>query len=62
MIQPDVDKTTMPDGSSLMAEALHTDTVLPTINGEHGSPLGGPESPEDKGIIRCIAPWFLIDV
>jgi len=57
MIQPDVDKNIMPDGSSLMAEALHTDTILPNINGTQDSPLPGPESPEDKGIIRCMALW-----
>jgi hypothetical protein len=53
MIQPDVDKNIMPDGSSLLAEALHAETILPSINGDHDSPPAGPESPEDKGIIRC---------
>lgn len=57
MIQQDVDKNIMPDGSSLLAEALHAETILPSINGDQDSPLGGPESPEDKGIIRCTALW-----
>ena len=54
MIQPDVDKNIMPDGSALPAEALHADTVPTSMNGDQDSPPGGPESPEDKGIIRCM--------
>ena len=55
MIQPDVDtKTNMPDGSAVLAETLHTEMTLPTINGDQESPADlPPESPEDKGIIRC---------
>ena len=55
MIHPDVDtKTNMPDGSAVLAETLHTEMTLPTINGDQESPADlPPESPEDKGIIRC---------
>ena len=56
MIHSDVDKSgTMPDGSALLPDTLHTEGILPSINGDQESPLGGglPESPEDKGIIRC---------
>jgi hypothetical protein len=53
MIHPEVDKDTMPDGSApLHSEAVHADISMPMINGAE-SPLGIPESPEDKGIIRC---------
>ena len=53
MIRSEVDKSTMPDGSALLPDALHTEATLPSINGDQESPLGIPESPEDKGIIRC---------
>jgi hypothetical protein len=53
MIHPEVDKNTMPDGSApLHSEAVHAQVSMPMINGAE-SPLAVPESPEDKGIIRC---------
>jgi hypothetical protein len=57
MIHSDVDKnTTMPDGSGLPTDAVHAESIhSSTINGEIESPVGIPESPEDKGIIRCIS-------
>lgn len=61
MIYSEVDKSgTMPDGSALLPDTLHTEVILPSINGDQESPLGGiPESPEDKGIIRCTFPLLL---
>jgi hypothetical protein len=44
----------MPDGSAALPDAPHTEIILPSINGDQESPLGIAESPEDKGIIRCI--------
>ena len=52
MIHPDADKSTMPDGSAVFPDTLHNDVSLQFVNGDQESPLG-PESPEDKGIIRC---------
>jgi hypothetical protein len=55
------DKNNMPDGSGPLAEALHAETILQNINGDLESPLGVPESPEDKGIIRCTLVTVLAD-
>jgi len=58
MIQPDVDtKTTMPDGSAVLPETLHPESIISTVNGDQESPVDlPPQSPEDKGIIRCTLP------
>jgi hypothetical protein len=55
MIPSDVDKATMPDGNAVGSESLHAESILPAINGDQYSPLAAPESPEDKGIIRCMS-------
>ena len=62
MNQSEVDKNTMPDGSGPLADTLHAETILQTINGDQESPLAGPDSPEDKGIIRCSCLRLLADV
>jgi len=63
MINPEVDKNIMPDGSAHMGGDIlpASDVILPTsVNGEaQGSPVEAPESPEDKGIIRCTCHFFL---
>ena len=59
MINSEVEKVNMPDGSALLPEAVPADIGLPSINGEQESPLDPPESPEDKGIIRCT---YIIEV
>lgn len=46
----------MPDGSALLPDTLHTEVLVQQVNGDQGSPVGIPESPEDKGIIRCMHP------
>jgi hypothetical protein len=58
MIQPDVDtKSAMPDGSAVLPDTVPHDPLIPAINGDQPSPIDlPPESPEDKGIIRCTAP------
>jgi len=57
MINSDVEKSNMPDGSGLLADSIHSEHLLHSINGDQESPIGLPESPEDKGIIRCTPPF-----
>jgi len=59
MIQTEVDKNTMPDGSAPIGDIVPSGIMLPAINGDiQESPLEAPESPEDKGIIRCTSPFL----